>query len=137
MGDLQQDLCQAHRTAQDKYVYFLLAAAGAGIGFAVNQTQGAKIALSQIPIALSVICWGMSFYFGCRQQYNILSCLRMNITLIQAQLGQEPTVGSNPQTITAATQALEKVIKEISDRANSCIHWQFRMLIIGAIFFLA
>jgi hypothetical protein len=31
------------RMAQDKYTYFLLAAAGAAIALAVNQTQGAAI----------------------------------------------------------------------------------------------
>ena len=41
--DLQNEVYRQFRTAQDKYTYFLLAAAGAGIALAVNQTQGADL----------------------------------------------------------------------------------------------
>jgi hypothetical protein len=37
--DGKLELLRAHRTAADKYTYFLLAAAGAAIGFALNQTR--------------------------------------------------------------------------------------------------
>jgi hypothetical protein len=45
-SEQQIEIYRQHRTAQDKYGYFLLAAAGAAIAFAVNQTQGAKLAWS-------------------------------------------------------------------------------------------
>jgi hypothetical protein len=38
-SDDQMEVYKQHRNAQEKYVYFLLAAAGAAIGFAVNQTK--------------------------------------------------------------------------------------------------
>jgi hypothetical protein len=41
-SEQQIEIYRQHRTAQDKYIYFLLAAAGAAIAFAVNQTQNAK-----------------------------------------------------------------------------------------------
>jgi uncharacterized protein (DUF2336 family) len=52
----------ALRTAQEKYAYFLLAAAGAAIAFAVNQTHDAKLSWAQLPLAAAVLSWGCSFF---------------------------------------------------------------------------
>lgn len=47
------------QTGQDKYIYFLLAATLASLAFAVKQTQTLQLSISQIPLALSVISWGL------------------------------------------------------------------------------
>ena len=52
--DQQIEVYRQHRTAQDKYVYFLLAAVGAGIGFAISQTQTAKLAWTQLPLGCAI-----------------------------------------------------------------------------------
>ena len=39
-NDLIQQVRQSHENGQEKYTYFLLAAAGAAIGFAVQRTEG-------------------------------------------------------------------------------------------------
>ncbi len=54
-GESAREVFRALRKSQDKYTYFLLAAAGAAIAVAVNQTQGLAIAWSQVPFALSVL----------------------------------------------------------------------------------
>jgi hypothetical protein len=46
------------RTAQEKYTYFMLAAAGACIAFAVTKTQEAVLAWHHLLLAGSVLCWG-------------------------------------------------------------------------------
>ena len=63
----QADLYKAYWEYYDKYIYFLLAAAGAAIAFAVTQTQTATISLAKILLLISVACWGVSFFCGCRQ----------------------------------------------------------------------
>ncbi len=65
MGDNQLELARMLRTGQDKYTYFLLAAAAAAIGLALNRTHGNAFALTMIPLGLAVTSWGVSFYFGC------------------------------------------------------------------------
>jgi hypothetical protein len=44
MSDAQNEVLRALREAQTKYAYFLLAAAGAGIALAVNQTRDMGLA---------------------------------------------------------------------------------------------
>jgi hypothetical protein len=64
-NDMQMEVYRALRTGQDKYTYFLLAAAGAAIALAVNQTHDAALAWSQLPLLIGVLCWALSFVFGC------------------------------------------------------------------------
>ena len=80
-NDLLKEVYQQFRTSQDKYSYFLLAAAGAAIGFALTQTQGKPLSWSQLPLALAVVCWGLSFYFGCYFIEHITSSLYANFDL--------------------------------------------------------
>jgi hypothetical protein len=47
------DLYKLHRDASEKYIYFLLAAAGASIAFAATQTQAATISWSKLPLAFA------------------------------------------------------------------------------------
>lgn len=49
--EMAREVYKALREAQNKYTYFLLAAAGVAIALAVNQTQGTAVAWSQIPLA--------------------------------------------------------------------------------------
>jgi hypothetical protein len=41
--DMQTTIYNAHRTAPEKHAYFLLAAAGAAVALAVNQTHDASL----------------------------------------------------------------------------------------------
>ena len=61
------EIHRALREAQGRYTYFLLAAAGAAIALAVNQTQGLSLSWSQIPLGLAITAWGLSFFCGCRR----------------------------------------------------------------------
>lgn len=66
LDDAISDLHKAHQAAQEKYTYFLLAAAGAAIGFAIQKTEGLTLSWWLLPVALATICWGISFHFGCK-----------------------------------------------------------------------
>jgi hypothetical protein len=59
------EVYKQHREVQNQYTFCLLAASGAAIAFAVNQTQNAVISWSMIPLGAAVLCWGISFYCGC------------------------------------------------------------------------
>src|SRR4051812_14800739 len=84
MGEHEVELYKLHRQGQDKFVYFLLAAAGAAIGFALTQTNGKALSLSQLPLGLAGCCWAGSFVYGCHrlrlidaQLFNNAEMLRM------------------------------------------------------------
>jgi hypothetical protein len=56
---------------------------------------------------------------------------------MKVERGENPTVGRHPQMIGAAKEGIQKAFDTHSDRANRYSKWQFRFLVIGAIFYIA
>lgn len=125
------------RQSQDKYTYFLLAAVGAAIGLAINQTQGSALSWSQIPLGCAVLCWSLSFIYGCRHLVYTSTALYANAARIGVERGEDPAVGRHPHMIGAASTRIQKAFEENAERANRNSGWQFRFLVIGAIFYIA
>lgn len=136
MADNQAEIFKLHRAGQDKYAYFLLAAAGAAIAFALSQTKDAALALPQIPLGVAVVAWGASFYAGCQHLHLVDSTLYTNAALIEVQRGTHPLAGNHPQAMQIGSQALSKIINEQSARSRRWALAQFRLLVTGAIFYV-
>lgn len=119
-------------SSQDKYVYFLLAATLAAIGFTITQTQTLKLGWTQVPVGISVFFWGLSFICGCvnRMYYN--SALYANLHYLRVLRGKDPTVGTHPQLIQAASEGITKAMNYNSDKANKHGHYQMVAFILGA-----
>jgi hypothetical protein len=132
-----EEVYRQHRTAQDKYTYFLLAAVGAAIGLAINQTQGSTLSWSQAPLAVAVLCWGLSFFFGCRHLKYVSSNLYANANLLKVQSGEHPEVGHHPQLMAAASEGILQAFEANARRAVRSSTMQFRFLVAGAIFYIA
>jgi hypothetical protein len=64
MAEPLEVLYEQQARGQEKYIYFLLAMAGAAIAFAIQRTGDSQLAWSQTPLALAVAFWAMSFWFG-------------------------------------------------------------------------
>ncbi|MES1191475.1 MAG: hypothetical protein ABUS47_10395 [Steroidobacter sp.] len=135
-SDRLLELYRQHHTAQDKYTYFLLAVVGAAIGFAVNETHSMKMAMSQIPLALAVICWGLSFFFGCKQLQYVRRVLWDNSDLLKIEFGKHELVGMNPELIKLTADIARKSLADGAKRAIIFDRLQFRFLITGVIFYL-
>jgi len=134
--DTQRDLYKVLRDSQDKYTYFLLTGAGAGIAFAVNQTQGAKLGWSLAPLGVAVLCWGLSFFFGCRQIAYVNSTLYANSELLRVEAGEHPRAGSHPEVIAAASAGIRDAMEHNSKTANALGHLQFRALVAGGVLYV-
>jgi hypothetical protein len=121
------------RETQEKYVYFLLAAVGAAIAFATTQTQGAVLTWSKVPLAAAILCWGLSFFFGCRhlvrepQSVLVLSMYR------KVERGEHPNIPPIPDLLADFRGDVEKTAKQSSRLASL----QFPFLITGAVFYIA
>ena len=61
LDEIELEVYRQHRVSQDKYAYFLLAAAGAAIAFSLNQTHSAALSRSHWSLAGAGLCWGLSF----------------------------------------------------------------------------
>ena len=130
------EVYRQHRTTQEKYVYFLLAAVGAAIALSVNQTQREPLEWSQVPLGVAVLLWGLSFYSGCRHLAYVQSTLFANAAMLNVESGRHPEVGNHPQLIAAASEGIRVAMETNSNRAKRFANWQFRLLILGAISYL-
>jgi hypothetical protein len=137
LSEAEREVFRQFRQAQDKYVYFLLAAAGAAIGLAVNQTQTATIRWSELPLAFAVICWALSFVCGCCHLGYQTSSLYANMALLRVESGRHPEIGEHPQMMSAASQGIRDAIASNSNRATRYGKSQFAFLVSGAVFYLA
>lgn len=138
MDNSLNDLYKILRESQNKYVYFLLAIAGAMIGLAVQQTSGIGISGSQSALALAILCWGISFFFGCRHIAYVNSCMYTNIHILKASKGQHPELeGKSLDHVQAAIEGMLMAFNSNAEKANNFAKWQFIFLIMGAICYLS
>jgi hypothetical protein len=131
------EIYRQHRIGQDKYVYFLLAVAAAAVAYAMKLTSTSRLSYSMIPLGISVLFWGISFYCGCKNIGYVLSTLYANIHLLFIQKGEDSRVGQNPSLIEAASEGVIQAMENNSNTANFYARIQFRFLIAGAVFFLS
>jgi len=122
---------------QEKHTYFLLAAAGACIGFALTQSKDMALSASMYPLGAALALWGVSFLLGCRHIEGALSITFANIGLLKMRSGRDPLAGQNPSLIALGDQTLQEIIEKkqcVSSRAG---RWQNRCLILGVLCYVA
>jgi hypothetical protein len=134
-----EDLREIYRNlqnSQDKYVYFILAVTTASIGFTITQTQNITFKPSLILLGIGILCWGFSFFFGCRNREYCNSTLYANYELLKVQKGDHPELGNHPQMIQAASEGIKQAIQDNSDKMNNLVRLQMKTFIMGALFYL-
>jgi hypothetical protein len=137
MSDTLQEVYRQHRTSQDKYVYFLLAAAGAGIALAVQRTTGLPLHWTMLPLGGAIICWAASFFCGCRHVNYVNAAMYANMGFLQLQRGEYRQQPSDPEYLEAAMSGVAQAAESHSNRGSAYAQWQFRLLAIGAALFVA
>jgi hypothetical protein len=135
MSDQVKDLYLQHLAGRDKYTYFLLAAAGSALAFAVQKTDARTLTWSMVPLALAGLSWALSFYFGCKNVSWVQSVLYANLSLLQLKGGVHPRQPDNPD-LGAAVSGVNEALGRNAERAAFCAKWQVRFLVWGAILFL-
>lgn len=131
-----REIFRTLRESQSKYTYFLLAAAGASIGFSLSQTQGAALTWSHVLLGIAISCWDVSFFCGCRHLEYVSSTLYANAEMFNIESGRHPGVGNHPEMVQAASKGIRQAIASNSDTASSLGKVQFRALITGACFYV-
>ncbi|MFA6203240.1 MAG: hypothetical protein WC710_08665 [Gallionella sp.] len=137
LDDAISDLHKAHQAGQEKYTYFLLAAAGAAIGFSVQKTEGLTLSWWLLPVALATVCWGISFHFGCKNVIWVQTSIMANFNLLQLHQGSHPDQPPHPELVSAAIRGVESALEKNANKAKFYGMWQFRLLVTGAVFFIA
>jgi len=135
--DAEIEIHRALRESQNKHTYFLLAVVGAAIALVVNQTQGASLSWSQLPLAAAMLSWALSFLFGCLNRAYVSSGLRTNAGLFEVNTGRQKLAGTNPEAIQVARETLYEIFEDQSSKANRYANRQFRFLVVGAVLYVA
>ena len=108
MSDIQFNIQQEYRSTQEKYVYYLIALSVSALGFSIYKTENQSLAYSQIPLAMSIICWSTSIFCGLKFLKYVISNLYANNIYFEIDEGRHPDFGKNPESINSA----KKVFKE-------------------------
>src|SRR4051812_40552961 len=103
--DAQHVVFKQLSEGQDKYTYYMLTAAGGAVALAVNQTHGAKLEWAQVPLAVAVLLWGLSFFCGARRLQYVNAVLFANLALLQVESGNHPRP-QQPWEIQAASEGI-------------------------------
>src|SRR4051812_45983357 len=113
------NLREVYRTlyeGQNKYRYFLLATAGAGVAIAVNQTQDTVLSYSQTPLGAAVLCYALSFLCGCRQAECANAATYDNSEMLRVQFGRHPFTGADSVRIEVVSGFIRESIEEHSQK---------------------
>ena len=137
MSDMKQQIAEQLHQAQGKYTYFLLAAAASGIVLAVQRTTGQSLNWGHILLGLAVMLWGASFFAGCRNRAYFSSTLYANLALLQLQDDSHPKSSTHREAVAAACDGVRAAAGQNSASCNRWGKWQFRLLLTGALAFLA
>ncbi len=133
---MKTEIAKQLHDAQAKYTYFILAVAASGIALAVQRTTGATLSWTHLPLGLAVICWGASFFAGCRNRAYFSTTLFANLAVLELEDGTHPKTPSHPRARTAALEGVRQAAESNSSSANFWGKAQFRLLVLGAVFFL-
>lgn len=135
----EQKIIELHKQqseSQSKYTYFLLAVAASALAFSVQKTTGQKLSWSMLPLGIADLCWGLSFFLGCKYVSWDQATKYCNFSMLQLQSGTHPGQPTDPQRLAAAIAGLRDATGSNLTIAQRCSFWQFRLLVYGAVLFL-
>lgn len=133
----ERELFRLHRESQTKYTYFLLAGAATAIGFSLTQTRELALSPTHLPLGVALLCWAASFFCGCKQLQYVTSTLFNNMELIKVQTGRHPLAGNHPEAMQIGSKVLNEIMEKGGVRSGRFGTWQFRLLIYGALLYIA
>ncbi|WP_233890103.1 hypothetical protein [Paraburkholderia flagellata] len=110
--------------SRQKYTYFLLTAAGACIGYAVEKATGPALQWKSVALAASLFAWAVSFWFGCR-------AVKRNEYGLQYNHAWHVAARSPMDKV-----ALDSLMTSESRSSASSSRWQFRFFVVGGVAFV-
>jgi hypothetical protein len=127
----EPDLEKAHHAGHERYAYFLLAAAGAAVAFAVQKTEGVALSWWLAPVAVATLFWGLSFFFGCKAVWWSQAILRSEIYIARTRSDDGLSEEQKRQSISNHWLALDPKLAKAALYANL----QFWLLFAGGVLF--
>lgn len=130
------ELQKQHQAGQEKYTYFLLAAAGTCIAYSMETSLGTPISLHLLLLVVAVLSWSLSFYFGCRCANKVQALLRANAGLLSLHEGTHENQPQHAELLAAAIRGIRDAISQNIKSAGKFSGMQFRLFVLGGISFV-
>lgn len=136
---IEVELFKQFKAAQEKYIYFLLAAAASAIGFAMTQSKTEALTLYHIPLGLSDLCWTVSFYSGLQFLAYAISTTFQNLNHLafKRELSKQ---AQEKQTVSLAKEMKERYRDTTGKQERRMEIYgklQNTALLLGAILYIA
>lgn len=132
MTEQSSQLVVAHREAKHKFIYFLLASAGASIGFAISINSKLPLSWPSVLVITAILFWALSFACGIRAITLHHRMIAANSQFLK-QLAQVP----NAQKEGYIQDAEKKVFQPQGDRLNCWETAQIVSIGFGALLLMA
>ena len=131
------DLYRLHSEGQTRYVYFLLAATGASLGYGLQRLDGVPFSWWVVPGLLALVFWLASFFCGCKRINWVHSTVYANYGLLQLKHGRHPDQPQHPEGVQAAMQGTRSAIESNVRWATLYFRLQFWFLLLGVISYVS
>lgn len=132
----QAELQKQITESQGTHTYFLMAIAASAIALCVQRTTGKPLQLTMLPLGCAVILWGFSFFAGCMNRRQHVSALLANYHFLQFGGGSQAAPNDADKSVESVKkQAFDNLVRS-AKALNAWAVWQFRLLVLGALFFL-
>lgn len=137
MSDELLHLYRAHAEGHSKYVYFLLAATGAALGYALNKLD-ASAASGPVWLGLAaIVSWLASFLFGCLHIGKVQATIFSNYQLLQLKHGSHPMQPRSAEELEIAKRVTREAVEAKNQTAQTYFQFQSWLLAIGVVLFAA
>lgn len=131
--DFEMELVKSHKSMKEKSIYFLMAASGACIGFALTQAKDLKLEWLHVSLAAALACWAISFLCGFGAIRCALAVTWFNSDLLKVRSGKHHLVKGRPELRDEAASFFLEKIASINTRLLRAEMFQISLLILGVI----
>lgn len=136
MNEEQKEIKREFNQRQEKYVYYIIALAVSSIGFSIYRTNGQTLKLTQIPLGIAILCWGVSIFCGLKFLQYSISILYSNYHYFEIINGNDSDIGSNDENIKIGVDAFKKAMNINVEVAGKYFNWQGILFYLGIVFFI-
>ncbi|HHP0467529.1 TPA: hypothetical protein ACRZZI_005208 [Vibrio harveyi] len=131
------ELIKIYKAAQEKYIYFLMAAAGSGIGFAIVQTKVEKLAVHHSLWGISVALWALSFLCGLQFVEHLNSSTFQNANYLGFKRDLAKCADERREALeNEGNDAYQNRMESHQKSMNFYGKWQMYLLLSGALVYI-
>lgn len=131
--DVKFEIYRSLSQLQEKFVFYLIALNVAAIGFAVYLTMDKPLVLTQIPLGMAVVSWGLSIWFGTNYLKKLIDSKSINFEMLKLE-GNRTLINQNDYA--AKSNDLMEEDQQIHVKIIQYLKYHEGLFYAGIIFFL-